>query len=425
MQTGKILLVLFYLIMYSACSPQEANYDESKVPRYDLPDPLITRSGAPVSTPEEWFSVRRPEILSLFEDYVYGKVPDKNIEVKHEIVEVNTHLFNDLATRKQIRINCSSERDTLSFYLLVYLPGSATNPVPVFLGLNFYGNHTIHPDTGIIVTDAWAANNENAGILNNKASEASRGFQSDRWPVEMILGRGYAIATVYYGEIDPDFDDGFSNGIHPLFYRDGQDKPAPDEWGSIAAWAWGLSRAMDYLQEDEDIDSKRVAVIGHSRLGKTALWAGAVDTRFAMVVSNNSGCGGAALSMREFGETVKRINTRFPHWFCDNFNHYNDLVKKLPVDQHQLIALIAPRPVYVASAVEDRWADPKGEFLSCYHANPVYKLLNSPGLAAEVMPEVDKPVIDGTIGYHIRNGKHDITAWDWKQYLEFADLHLK
>lgn len=425
MHTGKILLISLCFLIYTACSQQEANFDESKVPQYQLPDPLITESGAPVNKPDEWFSFRRHEILSLFENQVYGRVPEKNIEVKHEIVKVNNHLFNDLVTSKQIRIDCLSDSDTVSFFLLVYLPDSATKPVPVFLGLNFYGNHTIHPDTGIIITDAWAFNNEGAGISSNRASEASRGYQSDRWPVEMILDRGYALATVYYGEIDPDFDDGFANGIHPLFYKEGQDKPAPDEWGSIAAWAWGLSRAMDYLQEDEDIDSRRVAVIGHSRLGKTALWAGAVDTRFAMVVSNNSGCGGAALSMREFGETVKRINTVFPHWFCDNFNKYNDQVNELPVDQHQLIALIAPRPVYIASAVDDRWADPKGEFLSCYHADPVYKLLNTTGLTAEVMPEADTPVIEGTIGYHIRTGKHNITAWDWQQYLDFADLHIK
>jgi hypothetical protein len=207
--------------------------------------------------------------------------------------------------------------------------------------------------------------------------------------------------------------------VHGLY----EQQPDSTSWGAIAAWAWGLSRAMDYIETVSSIDSKKVIVMGHSRLGKTALWAGATDKRFAMVISNNSGCGGAALSKRVFGETVGSINVSFPYWFCKNFNKYNEKEELLPVDQHQLLSLIAPRPLYVASGEEDLWADPKGEFLSCVGASPVYVLLGEKGFPASEMPSANSPVV-GSIGYHVRSGGHDITLYDWQQYLDFADLHL-
>lgn len=393
---------------FAGAAAQPINLDEAKVPKYTLPDPLVFENGTAVKSAQDW-PKRRAEILSLFEKHVYGRTPDvaRQAKLKTELIQTIPDFLDGKAVLKEIRLTLPAPDggDDVVMLLMLVTPKSAQNPVPAFVGLNFPGNQSVHPDPRITPSPSSDA-------------KTVRGSASSRWPLDKIIDRGFAVATMRYGDIDPDFDDGFINGIHGVF-----GKPGPEEWGSIGAWAWGLSRILDCLEADPSIDAKHVAVIGHSRLGKTALWAGAQDPRFAMAVSNNSGCGGAALSRRAFGETVERINAVFPHWFCDRFTDYNQKEDQCPVDQHQLIALMAPRPVYVASAADDAWADPKGEFLSAKLAGPVYELLGKKGVGVEEQPKLNHPVGD-SVGYHIRSGKHDINDYDWRQYLDFAARHF-
>ncbi len=419
----KLLFFCLTLIFLSFCAnaQEEVNYDESKVPLYKLPDPLVFPGGRKVKTVKSWENRRRPQIFGIFEDQVFGKKPAGLKISSFRIVEESNATPYKNGRRKQVEMLLKKDDRELRIQLLMYLPANIEK-ASLFLGCNFYGNHSVTNDVEVKITDSWCRDNPSFGIINNQLTEQSRGVEADRWPIQMILDAGYGLATMYYGDVDPDRDD-FTDGVHPFAYTEGQTRPAPNEWGAISAWAWGLSQAMNYLETDPGVDASKIVVIGHSRLGKAALWAGVTDPRFAIVVSNNSGCGGAALSCRKFGETVKRINTSFPHWFCGNFKAYNNNEDSLPVDQHELIALIAPRPVYIASAKDDLWADPKGEYLSGYYASPVYQLYGSKGLLSPDQPPVTQPVMN-QIGYHIRTGKHDITEYDWQQYIRFADIHF-
>ena len=393
-------------------------YNEADVPSYELPDPLVCEDGTRVTTAEEWMNRRRPELFSLFESEEYGKVPGKPEGLHFKEVRRNGNFLNGKALMKEVRIFFTADEKKY-MTLLVITPKGLGKPAPMFAGINFRGNHTIWSDPSISKPDS-------AGLAEYAVVEQlQRGERSGRWPVDMLIGAGYGLATFFLGDLDPDFDDGHLNGVHPLFYKDGRDYTAPDEWGSIGAWSWGLSRAMDYLETDPDADASKVAVIGHSRLSKTALWTAVRDTRFAMAIPNNPGCSGGAISRRKFGETVERINRHFPHWFCANYQKYNGKEENLPFDQHELIALMAPRPVYIASATMDLHGDPYGEFLGAKAASPVYELFGLKGLVADDVPPVHTPMMDGSIAYHIRSGLHNITYYDWAQYIKFADRYFK
>ena len=409
---------------WTPAQPAGANHDEAKVPAYTLPDPLVCSDGTRVTNVMTWREKRRPELVRLFEEQVYGRAPGRPSAMRFETLSVVTNALGGLATRKEIAIWFTGKADGPSMTLLLYLPNAAKQPAPAFIGLSFNGNHAITSEPDIRLSDRWLAERNGDCVTNNRATAACRGSEASRWPVEKILARGYALATAYYGDLEPDFAEGWKLGVRASL------SPAstntvfqPEEWGAIGAWAWGLSRALDYLEIEPRVDAKRVALLGHSRLGKTALWAGARDERFAIVIANDSGEGGAALARRRFGERTANLNRAFPHWFCGNFKKYSDRENDLPVDQHELIALVAPRPVYVASATEDLWADPRGEFLAAKGAERVYQLFDRPGLGVATQPVADWPVGD-FIGYHLRTGKHDTTDYDWTQYLNFADRHF-
>jgi hypothetical protein len=399
------------------CAQQNVDYDESKVSAYLLPYLLKSDNGEKITGTDQWEKKRRPELLELFASQVYGHTPAGNINVTYEILTEEPSAMKGKATSKQVKFVFSNGKKSTEAILLMYIPNQPAGKVPVFVGYNFKGNHSTTLDTTVLYSPVFHL------VKEPGYSDWERGIQTSRWSYDKIIDRGYAVATMCYHDIFPDNPELRDHSIVSLFPDYDPEIIDPDEWQAIGAWAWGSSRIVDFLETQERIDSNKIAIMGHSRQGKAALWAGAQDERFRIVISNDSGCGGAALFRRKFGETIEVINKNFPHWFCKNFRQYNNREEALPIDQHQLIALIAPRKVYVASAEEDLWADPRGEFLSAYHAGPVYHLYGLKTIDSDKMPELHKPIM-GDIGYHIRAGVHDVTEYDWERYLDFADVHF-
>jgi len=380
-------------------------YDEDKIPHYDLPPLLVTAEGKAVTTPEAWRNVRRPQIMALFGNLLYGRVPkpESPVKVEFKVLKTDPDFMQGTAARKDVRIRLSNNKGTAEMLVLVFVPNNAVKPVPAFMKHSF----------------------DDTRSRGFEANPARSGYLRNGWPLGEFFKRGYAFVAVYQGDLVEHNEVEFLRRIHPLFYRKGQSFPKANEWGVLTAVAWGAMRAMDYLETDNGIDHRRVAIMGHSKMGKATLWTAAQDERFAMAISAQSGCGGAALWRRRSGETLEKMVTRFPYWLCRNAWKFVGQEDDLPVDQHMLLACIAPRPVYVHSAVKDTWADPRGEYLSAFHASEVYRLFGKQGLTSEKLPPIGQAIIENDVGYHIRQGGHSIEMYDWLRFLDFADYHLK
>lgn len=386
-----------------------------------MPIPLVKLDGSLIETKQDWNSRRKPELKRLFQHYMYGYFPPKPDKISAEVVREDDNYFGGKATKREVTIHYGPS-GTPPINLLLVIPKERQSPAPCFVGLNFCGNYALVDDPAVPLPTVWMYPNQ-PGVQDNRATEAGRGRQKDVWALEQSIDRGYAVATFYNGDVDPDTPD-FADGIQPHYFQQGQTEPGPHDWGTIAAWAYGMHRAVDYLATDPDIDAERICAVGHSRLGKTALLAAAFDERIALAIPHQAGCGGTAPSRGKVGESVERINTAFPHWFNDTFPQFNQQVERLPFDQNCLAALCAPRPILFSNAEEDTWANPVGQFEVLKAAESAYKLLGAQGCAADEPPPNGK-LIDSTLGYYIRPGAHSMTAEDWQVFLDFADKNLK
>jgi dienelactone hydrolase len=394
------------LTLLAAMFPEPAKLPLIK----ELPDPLVAFDGSKITTAEQWHGKRRAELRALFQHYMYGELPAAS-KVTAQVVRSDAKALEGKATLHEITLTLTPGGE---LHLLLVVPNGVKRPVPTFVGLNFEGNHALLDDPKIRLPEVWMYPNRK-GVVKNKATDAGRGTAKEVWAIDQTIARGYAVATLYNGDIDPDRKE--ERG--PLKKAIDPDNKA----GTIAAWAWGLHRVVDYLVTRDDLDAKRIITVGHSRLGKTALLAGAMDDRIALAIPHQAGCGGTAPSRGTVGESVERINTSFPHWFNDTFKKFNKEPQRLPFDQHCLAALMAPRPVLFSNATEDTWANPEGQFEVLKAADPVYRLLGVQGLADNKRPEEGR-LSAGRLGYYIRPGKHSMTRGDWKIFLDFADQHL-
>jgi (4-O-methyl)-D-glucuronate---lignin esterase len=395
-----------------------ANYTEAKVGHYSLPDPLKCSDGQIVDNAEIWTNKRRSEIVALFEQHQFGKSPAGPRKIRFDVFERGASAFEGKAKRTQATVYFSDRADEPKMDLLMYVPSAATKPVPMLLYISFSANSVTVDDPGVKEGFIWNR--------QRKKVRASEGRQFTPMNVPAVLERGFGFATVYYGDIEPDFPGGAEYGVRGLFAKAENAQPDSDEWGAIAAWSWGLSRALDFFERDESVDAKRVAIMGVSRLGKTVLWAGALDQRFALVIPVCSGESGAALSRRNYGETIAHITapTRYHYWFAPRYQQYGDGVNSLPVDAHMLLSLIAPRPVLLITGNTDKWSDPYGEFLAAVAAGPVYELLGKQGLNTDQMPSAGKPILND-IGFYLHDGGHGMVPADWQVILDFLQKHLQ